>query len=403
MRKLSFIAAAGLLVIPAVSQAKPLNELLAEKSGVLGGKESSPAKVTYNNGLKMDFGNASLSANVGLQTLFTVNDYDNKSGDPTPDNTSFDARNTRLELSGETLDGEFSWHVSNDFGSFNTDTGDEGSTLLDAYFNWHVCEEYGFKMGQYRTPSGLQYNVPVYSQQFIDRARVAQAFALGYQAGVGYYGSLGDMARHEVGVFNGLSNVDGTLEGANTGGRDNKVLGVYGISFDLTGDYDRSYEGDPMNTSDMAATLGASAYYGQAEGDAGDVDQYGATLDFALRASGASFQAEGFYGGTGFDDELPSGEDTVDSFGLYAQGGFFFDPKWEVAGRFGWISFDDEVGAALGGVDNEYEINAVVSYYLDGHNLKIQTGPTWVISQLQDDEADDLTDFRYQLMVSGHM
>ena len=403
MRKLSFIAAASLLVLPAVSQAKPLNELLAEKSGVLGGKESAPAKVTYNDGLKMDFGNASLAANVGLQTLFTVNDFDNKSGDPRADNTSFDVRNTRLELAGETLDGEFSWLVTNDFGSFNTESDDEGSTLLDAVFNWHVCEEYGFRMGQYKTPSGLQWNVPYWSLQFIDTARVTQAFNLGREAGVGFFGKVGDVGMHEVGVFNGLSNVGGVQEGESANHFEKKVIGVYGISFDLAGDYDRSYEGDPMNTSDFAATMGASAYYGQAEGDAGDVDQYGATVDFALRSAGASFQAEGFYGASSFDDNLPSGEDSVDNFGLYAQGGFFFNPAWEVAGRFGWISFDDEVGAALGGIDNEYEINAVVSYYLDGHNLKIQTGPTWVISQLQDDTADDLTDFRYQLMVAGHM
>lgn len=403
MRKLSFIAAASLLMLPAVSHAKPLNELLAEKSGVLGAKEASPAKVSYNNGLNMDFGNASLTANVGLQTLFTVNDYDNKSGDPTPDNTSFDVRNARLELGGTTLDGEFGWFVSNDFGSYNTDTFDSGSTLLEAVFNWHVCDEYGFLMGQWKTPSGLQFNVPYWANQFIDSSNVANAFSLGYQAGLGYYGKLGDSGWHEVGIFNGLSNIAGTQEGANTGGLDNKVMGVYSINFSVMGDYDRSYEGDPNISSDMAMTVGGSAYYGQAEGSAGDVDQFGASADFALRQGGASFQTEAFYGGTSFDENLPNGEDSADNFGLYVQGGYFFDPMWEVAARFGWIALDDNVGELLGGIDNEYEVNVVLSYYLNGHNLKIQTGPSWVVTQLIDDTADDLTDFRYQLMVAGHM
>ena len=53
MRKLSLLAAAGLLVLPMSAQAKTLNELLLERGIAAGGHGSSSsehAKVYYNNG-----------------------------------------------------------------------------------------------------------------------------------------------------------------------------------------------------------------------------------------------------------------------------------------------------------------------------------------------------------------
>ena len=411
MRKIGFIAAASLLILPAVSHAKPLNELLAEKGGVLGAKaEASPAKVSYMDGLRMDFGNATLNANVGVQTLVSYYDEDTKAvtGPGRNDRTSFDVRNTRLELGGSVLDNEFEWVVSNDFGSFNTDSGDSGSTLLDAFIKWNACDEYGLIAGQYKTPSGLAWNIPYWEQQFIDTSIATQAFNLGRQAGVGFWGNVGDVGTHSVGIFNGNSSVDGVSEGQNTGGVDNRVLGVYAISFDVAGDYDRSYEGDPMNTADLAATLGASAYYGQAklqdDVTLAEADGYGATVDFALRTGGLSWQTEAYYAGIKFDEELANGEDSVANFGLYSQLGYFFVPsEWEGALRFGWVSYDsDSTDLLYSGIEDQYEVNAVVSYYINGHALKFQTGPSWVFTKFADDGADDASDFRYQAGLFGH-
>jgi len=415
MRKISLIAAASMLVLPALAQAKPLNELLAANGGVLGAKEASPAKVSYsngaNNGLMMDFGDSTLRSNLGLQSVFSFNDPEGGE-----DSTSFDVRNARLELAGSVMNGEFGWVVSNDFGSTNTDSAGSGSTLQDAYFDWNLCEGEGIRFGQFKTGYGHQWNVSYAAQQFIDRSNVTELFNINRQGGIAYFGNIGDFGRHSLGLFNGSQVREGNAtEGVNTGGNDNKVMGVYDISFNLAGDYDRSYEGAPMG-GDLSAGMGASVYYGQGDatlGDfASDFDNYGANVDLGLRSGEFSFQAEGFYAGQNWDQETAAGVDGYDNFGLYAQAGYFVVPtEWEVAGRFGWISFDDDFAGFNSqsglftvptGVDNQYEINLVVSYYINGHNLKFQTGPSWVINQAQDDNADDTTDFRYQAGLMGH-
>lgn len=402
MRKFGFIAAASLLVLPAISQAKPLNELLAEKGGVLGAKEASPAKVSYNNGVLMDFGDATVKTNLGLQALYSYYDLDGGT-----DRSSFDVRNTRLELEGTIMNGEFKWVVSNDFGSTNTDNFNSGSDLQDAYLMWNVCDTDALVMGQWKTPYGRQWNTHYANLQFIDRSVVSDSFTLGRQAGVGYAGQLGDMGSHSIGVFNGNSTVEGFSEGQNLPGRDNKVMVAYGVGLNLIGDYDRGYEGDPMGTSDLALGLGGGAYFGQAELISGDfqtdADEYGAAIDMGLRVSGISAQVEAFYAGGKWDEDI-AGQDSFDNYGLYASAGFFFVPsEWEVAGRFGWIRYDDSASAAFyNGVENLYEVNAVVSYYINGHNLKFMTGPSWIITEFEDNNSDDVTDFRYQAGFFGH-
>lgn len=403
MRKIGFIAAASLLVLPAISQAKPLNELLAEKGGVLGAKEASPAKVSYNNGVVMDFGDATVKTNVGLQTLYSYYDWDGTA----EDSSSFDVRNTRLELEGTLMNGEFKWVVSNDFGSSNTDSWNTGSELQDAFLMWNWCDTDALVMGQWKTPYGREAGTHYANLQFIDRSGVSDAFTLGRQAGVGYAGQLGEMGSHTIGVFNGESVVDGFSEGQNLPGRDNKVLAVYGIGLNLIGDYDRSYEGDVTTSSDLSLGIGAGGYYGQVEVVSGDfktdADEFGASVDAGLRVGGFSAQTEFFYAGGKWDEDV-AGEDAFDNFGMYASAGYFVVPgTWEVAGRFGWISYDDSASAAFyDGIEDQYEVNAVLSYYINGHNLKFMTGPSWVMTKFADDSADDLTDFRYQAGFFGY-
>jgi hypothetical protein len=99
---------------------------------------------------------------------------------------------------------------------------------------------------------------------------------------------------------------------------------------------------------------------------------------------------------------------------LYAQGGYFVVPQeWEVAARFGWVTFDEDFAGNLGrtngltpslstttGLDDVYEVNAVVAYYINGHNLKVMTGPSWLISNPK--SGEDTTDFRYQVGLFGY-
>lgn len=408
MRKLSLIAAASLL-IPVAAQAKPLNELLLDK-GVLGAsdvkKDAGPGRLTYDDGVKLEFPSAGAkwNLNVRMQQVYSYYDYEGL-----PDRHSFDARNVRLDLGGSIMNDEFSWKLTNDF-TKDTDSYSSGSKLQDAYIDWHACPECNIRAGQWATPFGRQWMDDNQNLQFIDRSIATDFFSMGRQEGFGYYGSIGDSYFHQLALFNGNS----TGEGLNTGGVDNRLLVVYNGALDLIGHYDRSYEGDPGNT-DGSLGLGFSAFYGDANATATSgqtivsdtYDQYGVALDLGYRGEGASFQIEGFYKGWSFDNATFNGDDSADFFGLYVQGGYFFVPQeWEIAARFGWIDLDDDVSQFISsntGVANytdAYELNFVLSYYLNGHNLKIMTGPSWVIGD--NEAADDVTDFRYQLGLFGY-
>ncbi len=414
MRKLSLIAAASLLV-PVAAQAKPLNELLLDK-GVLGAaemkKDAGPARLTYDNGTTLEFPSAGAKWHMNLRTqaVYTLTDPDEDSGQPT--SHSFDARNVRLDLGGSVLNDEFSFRVTNDF-TQDTDTGESGSKLQDAFIDWHACPESNVRAGQWQTNAGRQWQTDNQYLQFIDRSQIATALNLGRQAGLGYYGTLGGTYSHGLSVFNGESVTNGTTEGQNASGNDNKLLVVYNGGLDLMDHYDRSYEGDPT-MSKGSAGLGFSAYYGQNNVDlaagagipSNDIDHYGATVDLGYRGDGMSLQIEGFYDGFAFDEDLPGGEDQSNNFGGYAQAGMMLMENGELAARFGWLRSDNETLAFTSGLlgrpnaQNTYEINVVGNYYLNGHNLKIQTGPTWLI--LDPEEGSNTTDFRYQVGIFGY-
>ena len=68
MRKLSLIVAAGALLVPAISQAMPLNDLLVEK-GVIASDAGTSGQVSYNKGTKLTFGNDfDMMLNLQIQT-----------------------------------------------------------------------------------------------------------------------------------------------------------------------------------------------------------------------------------------------------------------------------------------------------------------------------------------------
>jgi len=410
MRKLSLIAAASLLV-PVAAQAKPLNELLLDK-GVLGAadmkKDAGPARLTYDNGATLEFPSAGAKwkMNARLQSVYTYTDAEEGA-----DSHSFDARNVRLDLGGSVLNDEFSFKLTNDF-TKDTDSGTSGSKLQDAYIDWHACPESNVRAGQWMTPFGRQWMTENHNLQFVDRTAAAQAFNFGRQEGVGYYGTLADSYTHQLAVFNGNSSINGVSEGQNTGGFDNKLLVVYNGAFDVLGSYDRGYEGDPT-MSEGSAGFGFSGFYSQdnisATGESAfstGADQYGAAVDFGYRGGGMSFQVEGLYRGFSFDDVSFGGDDSADFFATYVQGGIMVAENMELAARFGWIDLDEDVSRVLAASANSavvtdgYEVNASLNYYLNGHNLKVMTGPTWIIAD--NEGQDDVTDFRYQVGLFGY-
>ena len=401
MRKMSLLASAGLFALPVVAQAMPLNELLADK-----GAAPAPAHVYYQNGTRLEFPDAGfdMKLNVQLQALYTYTDL--KGG---PDTNDFGVKNARLELSGHLLNKEFSYKLQNDF----TTSGDTNTGVQDAWFEWNSCDAVNVRFGQFKTPFGRQWLNNDYALEFIDRSKVTRDMTFAREGGVEFNGTVGDLGYHYLALMNGNSVINGRAEGTNVPGIDPNMIGVYHIGLSLVGDYDRSYEGDPKNTQDFALGMGAGAYYGNGHVQSALIEildatqSYGASADLGARYMGWSGQAEFLYNGMRFDEKVGALDiKSEDMYGLYVQTGYFFVPKeWEIAARWGGSQVSKNAAQTFGIAKDQSEVSVVLGYYLNGHNLKILTGPTWQTRKEYTGEGDstkNYTDFLYQVGFFGY-
>ncbi len=401
MRKLSLIAAAGLLSMPIASEAKTLNELLVEK-GVISAEEaaaSGPARVSYKHGTRLEFPEQGFDVkmNLQVQARYSYLDYDESvAGQNTgiDDVSSFNLRRVRLSFEGNLLNKQFSYKVQNDFAA-----GGGGSALKDAWLQWNWDEAAMLRMGQYKVPFSRQELSSSAKLQFIDRSDVSDIFSYGRNRGAMLHGSFGDAGTYAAGIFNGVSQLSGVSEGENSPGLDNNLMGAAQVTYNL-GDYgSRDEEGDMRKDGDFAGTMGAAVVYGQggqtltAGGSNfnADFDDVRANVDAGLRVAGFSLQSEFYYTNISYDDIDDS---DTDFYGMYLQTGYMFVPnEWEGAFRFGFINPDQGV------IDDRQEYSFVLNYFLDGHNLKLQTGISWDVTNF---ESDDLTDVRYQMQLAGY-
>ena len=401
MRKVSMFAAATLLAAPVLAQAASLDDLLAEnKSAAPSQGQASDVKVYYKNGTHLDFGNDfDMTIKLQMKTLYTYSDIDGGQ-----DSNDFRVQQARLDVKGNIADKQFSYRLENDFAS-NTDpnTGRRGSELKDVWFQYNADDLAHIRMGQYKVPFIKQWVTSDANLQFIDRSIVSNYFSPSRNQGVmitsqNGLGAINECYGYALGVFNG----DSKGEGANRTGVDPNLLGAASAYYNYNA-YDRNSEGDPENTQDFQLTIGASGLYGQGHEDytsdlpMADFDEWGATGDLGIKYAGLSAQSEIVYRNLDFTD-INGPAARADEYGVYGQVGYFVVPeKLELAGRFGWIKGDKDVNIA----DDVYEYSAVVGYYVRGHSLKIQTGPSWIHTNYAD-KYDDTTDFRYQFQVAGY-
>jgi len=90
---------------------------------------------------------------------------------------------------------------------------------------------------------------------------------------------------------------------------------------------------------------------------------------------------------------------------MYIQAGYFFIPKeWEIASRFGYLhsakeTFFERIIFGLQPKEvTEYSLQ--LAKYIDGHWLKIQTGPTWYNGK--DTLNPSFHDQRWDLQITGN-
>jgi phosphate-selective porin OprO/OprP len=121
-----------------------------------------------------------------------------------------------------------------------------------------------------------------------------------------------------------------------------------------------------------------------------DVGTYG--FDAAFKWQGFSAQGE-YFGGKA---EGQSRGGTVHSRGYYGQAGYFLLPKkLEVAARYSSVDPNREKTQ-----DFQVEVTGAVSYYFEGHNLKLQGDYTNIHTQLAGKQATDDKQVRVQAQLA---
>lgn len=405
MRKASILAAL-LLVAPAVSQAKTLEDLLVEKGVITKGEAkqavgSAPAKVYYNNGTRFDFSDVGFTTKINtlIQTRYTFNDQDEEAGGR--NTSSFDVERARLYVTGNALHEEFSYGINADFVGDSNDSGEKSASLKDAYIAWHGCDWFTLKTGQFKTGLGRQFNASDYQLQFADRSVTSDYFDFGRQAGATASTDLMDGAlKLTAGVFNGES----TGEGTNLSGNDTRHTGILSARYNVMGQIDSSAEGDIDWTEDAAADVGVSYAHSSAntvtETTSDQPEGNTVSADVNFKYSGWGFNGEYFVSTT--DSDLS--DDDVNTQGFYVQGGYFIKPKTlELAARYALIDCDDGAGAGIcSGLDSIDEVSASVNYHWWKHNIKAQLGWVW-LSEDAGDGADEVEDNRWLIQLSSYL
>ena len=242
MQKAGIIFAAALLVIPAVSQAKTLDELLVERGVVAKGTDSgsdmSAGKVYYNKGTRVDFPDSGFTFGINTQFI-TRYEYTDVDG-ATDENSQFTVESARVSVSGSALNKEFEYKVEGDFV--------DSPSIADGWLKWNACDPMWAKMGRYKTGIARQYNNSDWKLQFADRSFVTNEFNFGRSEGLSIGGNM-------EGFSYGLAAFNDAQDAANT-----DHLYVANLRYTM-GDMDVYSEGDVDNSADHGFTVGACLLY----------------------------------------------------------------------------------------------------------------------------------------------
>lgn len=259
--------------------------------------------------------------------------------------------------------------------------------LEEAWINYRFIEEARIQAGQFKMPFARGELTSDGALQFVDRANAVDSFKPSYDIGVMVQGKVaGGLLAYNAGFFNGAG--QGGTRTTNSGAW--AVLNPFG---------EMPYnEPDLANTIHPLASVGAGYFantlkrngnatfldtttstppYAGSNGWLGkaaanttifdntervDVGTYGFDAMFKWRG----FSAAGEYFGGKAEGQGRGG--SVHARGYYMQTGYFLIPKHlEVAARYSSVDPNRDKPQ-----DIQVEVTGAVSYYFQGHNLKIQ-------------------------------
>jgi phosphate-selective porin OprO and OprP len=323
----------------------------------------------------------SLKLNVRTQGLFK---YEAREGEK--DTTSFSVKRARLLAGGSVF---YPWM------QYNTQiTLEGGSTALRdayieaAYFDWAKP-----RIGQYKIPFDREFLTSAFNLQLIDRSIASSEFSLQRDIGVQLSGKfLQNQLEYGVGMFNG--------SGANQSNVDQDFMYVGRMVWTPFGPYPYSQAAlDTPDTPKLAVGVAGAYLPGLEPGErktlAGrlgntailpvESDVYQLAADLAFKYLNFSFEGGYYFRNIDPDDATPFGSENAQGF--YLQGGYFVIPKkLELAARYAWVNPDNPNQVDD---DEQQEYTGGLSYYIFGHDLKLQANYSYFINEAEDGDEDD--------------
>ncbi len=367
------ILVAALLLLPAVSQAKTLDELLVErgvvaKDGYAAGGMSA-GRVYYDNGTRVEFPDNGFT--FGINTQF-ITRYDYTDVDGAADEISeFSVESARVVVSGSALNKEFEYMVSGDFV--------DSPSIKDAWLKWNACDWVWAKMGRYKTGVSRQWNNHDTKLQFADRSIASERYNFGRSEGLSVGGGMEGFS-WGLAAFNDASDAENTDH-----------LWIANARYSM-GDINAYAEGDVDNSADHGFTVGAA--YAMSDSDSVTFDTFAAGEDVTVLNLDAMWKFQGWsLAGEWYTAEEDGGDDR-DEDGWYAQAGYFIIPsELEVAGRYSMVSYDDSDAR-----DQTTGWDLGLNYYWWKHQLKAQLNYSQSTDEARGGAETDTDRFILQLV-----
>jgi hypothetical protein len=349
-----------------------------------------------------------------IQMRYGYEDLDNKVDEE--DNSSFSLRRARLKWDGHAFK-YFKYKIelalkSQATKATTTEDGDKAKAieLIDWWASWNKNPALSVQFGQWKVPWNRQRVISSANLQLIDRATSQDEFTQDRQIGAMLHGKLFNKKfEYYAGLFNG----NGRNEKSN---ENNEMLYIGRVSWNPFGAFGAGIgekESDLDWSEKPKAHLSAAiAFDGGAdetielepryggEITAKDIDKTSIVGEYGFKYKGFSSKAEIYW--RKFDNiksssAIPEGTKVIDR-GFFVQGGYFLIPKkFEVAGRYSLVDFDNSRVA-----DAVRETTVGLSWFFHGHGNKLQANWVRVDNELPNFESrsDDIDNFyriQYQL------
>jgi hypothetical protein len=255
--------------------------------------------------------------------------------------------------------------------------------LLDGNVTWRRLRDLNIRVGQGKVPFDRQVLTSSSALQFTDRSVVAGELGMDRDVGLQLLSDdlfgLDKRLGYTVGIFGG--------DGRNRLGPNAGMLFVGRINFRPFGAFDDLSEGDLKREARPRLAVAVAAARNldtrrtrSTQGGnftLGDVDYTHAAADAVFKWRGLSVLAEALYRRA--DEPVlqrgPVQELARSAWGAFAQAGYVFLPGWEVVGRYGELH---PIEAATSDVTFQREVAGGLSWYLQAHDLKLQTDYSWL-------------------------